>query len=57
MVVYSIVVIYGLLVNCKHDNFLCKVAYTSGLIFQKIINGYPIYFVQIIYHQVHQMHK
>ena len=33
-----------------------KVACTSGPIFEKIMKRYPIFFVQIIYCQIDQMH-
>ena len=34
-----------------------KVAYTSGLIFEKIMKRYPIFSLHIIYYQIDQMHK
>ena len=34
-----------------------KVACTSGPIFEKIMKRYPIFSVQIINHQIDQMHK
>ena len=43
------------------SRFLCtfafKVAYTSGLIFEKIMKRYPIFSVHIINYQIDQMHK
>ena len=32
-------------------------ACTTGQTFGKMVNGYPIFSVQIIYHQVDKMHK
>ena len=34
-----------------------KVAYTSCQIFEKFMNGYPIFSVEKIYHQVDEIHK
>ena len=34
-----------------------KVSGTSGPVFEKIMKGYPIFYVQIIYYKIDQMHK
>ena len=42
-----------------YPRFKFKVACTgtSGQFYSKIINGYPIFFAQIIEHQVDHMHR
>ena len=37
--------------------YIIKVAYTSGPIFEKIMKRYPIFSVQIIYYQIDQKYK
>ena len=41
----------------KHENSIFKVAYTSDPFFEKIMKRYPIFSLQINYHQIGQKHK
>ena len=47
----------GLMLTLNVKSIYIKVAYTSDQFFEKIMKRYPIFSLQINYHQIGQMHK